>query len=108
MSRPTSKLIERFSSLMSTESQLQLLDPELQALLNQLLQSGACDIHQIVIAEVERQILQQVLTHCNGNISRASRVLGISRMTLRRKLAVLPRNCDYQIIDNPPATQSDA
>ncbi|MEJ5358498.1 MAG: sigma-54 dependent transcriptional regulator [Desulfobacterales bacterium] len=38
------------------------------------------------LAEVEREYVQRVLERCGGNKSRAARVLGIDRKTLREKL----------------------
>jgi len=45
------------------------------------------DLYQLVIEEVERPLLTSVLTHTGGNQSRASKLLGMSRSTLRKKLA---------------------
>jgi Fis family transcriptional regulator len=41
----------------------------------------------MVLAEVERPLLACVLEKVGGNQSRAAQVLGISRSTLRKKLA---------------------
>lgn len=45
------------------------------------------DLYRIVLAEVEAPLLDEVLRHCGGNQSRAAQVLGITRATLRKKLA---------------------
>lgn len=45
-------------------------------------------LYQLVIEEVERPLLTSVLNHTSGNQSRASKLLGISRSTLRKKLAL--------------------
>lgn len=37
----------------------------------------------------DRQLLQQVLQHTGGNLSRASEILGINRRTLRAKIQTL-------------------
>ena len=42
------------------------------------------------LARVEWEHIQRVLTDCEGNISKAARVLGIHRRSLQRKLAKLP------------------
>lgn len=45
-------------------------------------------IYQMVMAETERPMLETVMEYVNGNQSRASQVLGISRSTLRKKLKI--------------------
>lgn len=45
------------------------------------------DLYQMVIGEVERPLLLATLNYVNGNQSRAAEMLGISRSTLRKKLA---------------------
>lgn len=40
----------------------------------------------VTLAEAEWEHIQQVLADCNGNISKAARLLGIERRTLQRKL----------------------
>jgi Fis family transcriptional regulator len=44
-------------------------------------------LHQMVIEEVERPLFQSTMTHAGGNQSKAAALLGISRSTLRKKLA---------------------
>ena len=43
-------------------------------------------LHALVIEEVERPLLESVLEHSDGNLSQASRVLGLTRSTLRKRL----------------------
>jgi len=45
------------------------------------------DLHDLVIGQVEEAMFRVVLTHCNGNQSKAAACLGINRGTLRKKLA---------------------
>jgi Fis family transcriptional regulator len=45
------------------------------------------DLHQMVIGEVERPLLETVLDYTQGNQTRAARLLGMSRSTLRKKIA---------------------
>lgn len=47
----------------------------------------ASDLYQLVIAEVEQPLLETVMTHTGGNQTQAAKLLGISRCTLRKKLA---------------------
>ena len=44
-------------------------------------------LHQMVIEEVERPLFQSTMAHAGGNQSKAAALLGISRSTLRKKLA---------------------
>ena len=43
-------------------------------------------VHEMIIAAVERPLLDVVMAHADGNQSRAAEWLGINRNTLRRKL----------------------
>jgi len=47
----------------------------------------ANDLHAMVLAEVERPLLETVLEHTHGNQTQAARLLGLSRSTLRKKMA---------------------
>jgi len=46
----------------------------------------ATRVYQMVIQEVEKPLLQVVMQFSDQNQSKASRVLGINRNTLRKKL----------------------
>lgn len=43
-------------------------------------------LYEMLIATVEKPLLETVLSHAQGNQSRAAEWLGINRNTLRRKL----------------------
>lgn len=45
------------------------------------------DLYQLVIQEVEKPLLETVMREAGGNQSRAATMLGMSRSTLRKKLA---------------------
>ncbi len=47
----------------------------------------AHDLHAMVLAEVERPLLETVLEHTQWNQTQAARLLGLSRSTLRKKMA---------------------
>ena len=46
------------------------------------------DLHGLVLREIERPLIEEVLEFTQGNQSRASAMLGLSRTTLRKKLAL--------------------
>ncbi len=46
----------------------------------------AVDLHAMVIGEVEKPLLQATLEHSGHNQTKAAKVLGLSRSTLRKKL----------------------
>ncbi|MCQ8117692.1 MULTISPECIES: helix-turn-helix domain-containing protein [Methylomonas] len=43
-------------------------------------------LYHLVLAEVERPLLETTLKHCDYNQSKAAIILGLSRSTLRKKL----------------------
>ena len=46
------------------------------------------ELYDFVISEVEKPLLEATLDYCGGNQSKTAQVLGISRATLRKKLAI--------------------
>lgn len=44
------------------------------------------NLHELIIREVERPLIQTVLAHAGGNQSRAAQLLGITRATLRNRI----------------------
>jgi len=46
----------------------------------------ACGIYQMMLGEIERPLFEVVMKHAGKNQSKASRMLGITRNTLRKKL----------------------
>ena len=46
------------------------------------------DLYDLVLAELERPLFASVMRRCGGNQTQAARFLGISRGTLRKKLAL--------------------
>ncbi len=49
-------------------------------------------LYTLVISEVEKPLLEAVMQQARGNQSRAARMLGINRNTLRKKLALYGLN----------------
>ena len=45
------------------------------------------NLYEMVMAEVERPLLETVMQQVQGNQTRAAKMLGINRSTLRKKLA---------------------
>ena len=44
------------------------------------------NVHEMVMAEVEPELLKAVMNYTNNNQSKAANVLGLNRATLRKKL----------------------
>ena len=47
----------------------------------------AQNLYPLVIGEIEKPLLEAVMHQAGGNQSRAARMLGINRKTLRKKLS---------------------
>lgn len=69
-------------------------DSELSACVRKMLKQyfkdldgeDATDIYDMVVANIERPLLEVVMHHAEGNQTRASELLGLNRNTLRKKL----------------------
>lgn len=56
------------------------------------LERGSDDLYADAVTETERKLLTRVLRHTHGNQAQASRILGITRASLRKKLRILRMN----------------
>lgn len=85
-------LPETFRVSSSTENELNVYPTNesfdgLSDFVRQLLQSGEPGVYSRVLAEVDRLVLRETMRHHRGNQVHSSRSLGMSRTTLRNKLA---------------------
>ncbi len=46
------------------------------------------NLYELVLAEVEAPLLEEVMTHTRGNQTQAAHLMGINRGTLRKKLKI--------------------
>ncbi len=53
---------------------------------SQLNGHDSCGLYALVLAEVEKPLLETALKHANFNQSKTAKILGLSRSTLRKKL----------------------
>ncbi len=44
------------------------------------------DLHAMVISEVEKPLISSALEYCGHNQTKAAKILGLSRSTLRKKI----------------------
>jgi two-component system nitrogen regulation response regulator GlnG len=59
--------------------------------------AGASDLYSEAVAEMERKVLSHVLRHTAGNQAQASKILGITRTSLRKKLRLLGINVQHVV-----------
>ena len=58
----------------------------IQAYFKELNGEQPCDVYSMVLGEVEKPLLEAVMEYSERNQSKASKILGINRNTLRKKL----------------------
>lgn len=77
----------------SSELSLQeSVNQSLQQYITKLDGQTPANLYSLVLAEVEKPLLEMVLKLTNGNQSKAAIILGISRGTLRKKMAIYSLN----------------
>lgn len=62
------------------------VETSVRAYLLELHDQPITGLHKHVMEEVEQTLLRVVLEHTSGNQSEASRILGLTRATVRRKI----------------------
>ena len=82
-----------FTTTVTTPSQTQAqkplrdsVKPAVNKYLKQLDNTDIENLYELVMAEVEAPMLEEIMTFTRGNQTRASIMLGINRGTLRKKL----------------------
>ena len=73
------------------------LDDALRRFVDQQLHSGSDNLYEQIIRSIDFQLLTEILNQVDGNVTRAAALLGISRSTLRSKLATLGITLDRSI-----------
>src|SRR5262249_1554265 len=71
----------------------------LTAYVEDQLAGGSTRLYADYQARTDRHLLTSVLRHTGGNLSRAAATLGITRATLRSKLAALGMRADRPVTD---------
>lgn len=64
------------------------VEQSLQHYFKQLDGQDPNDLYNLVLAQIEVPLLREIMTFTRGNQSKAAKFLGISRGTLRKKLAI--------------------
>lgn len=64
------------------------VNQSLQQYITKLDGQTPANLYSLVLAEVEKPLIEMVLKLTNGNQSKAAIILGISRGTLRKKMAI--------------------
>jgi Fis family transcriptional regulator len=85
----TSPFTTTITTAAQTQAQKPLRDSVKQAVnkyLKQLDNTDVNDVYELVMAEVEAPLLEEIMTFTRGNQTRAAIMLGINRGTLRKKL----------------------
>jgi len=68
------------------------VNQSLQQYITKLDGQTPANLYSLVLAEVEKPLIEMVLKLTNGNQSKAAIILGISRGTLRKKMAMYDLN----------------
>jgi nitrogen regulation protein NR(I) len=91
-SQPTSHIVSPLSTAVVADELLGL-----RAKARWLIAQGAPQIYDAIHAEVDRALLEEVLTHTQGNQSQAADILGVSRTTLRVRMQQLGLSVERKV-----------
>ena len=86
MQKPAGKIA--VSRKKASDPLSELVRESLDNYFDQLDGTAPNELYQLVISQVERPLFESVMRHTRGNQTRAAALLGISRATLRKKLAL--------------------
>lgn len=81
----THEIMELGSHAVSRQEEQESLGPAVISIAKQAILNKERNIYDSIHGEVDRTLLSYVLTHTHENQSEAARLLGISRLTLRKK-----------------------
>ena len=81
-------IIPRVTQPMTQDSLHETVRRSLKTYFAKLEGQTPSNLYGMVIAEVEKPLIEMVLQLTNGNQSKAAKILGISRGTLRKKMAI--------------------
>lgn len=82
-------LAESLTQPLAQETTVAADFPNLSALIDELLPEADGQLHDKVIAAVERTLFSKILEYTHGNQRRACELLGLNRSTLRHRLRML-------------------
>jgi len=80
-------VIEEAPVSVNTQSLRNSVRESLRHYFTQLGEQEPADLYEMVLAEVEQPMLEMVLQYTGQNQSKAAKILGLSRGTLRKKMA---------------------
>ena len=66
-----------------------MLEEKLSYFISKMCRAGQGNLYQMVMEHMEKPLLEGVLAECKGNQLKASKILGINRNTLRKKIMSL-------------------
>lgn len=85
-------LVPEIQQANATISLQESVNQTLQQYIAKLDGQAPANLYELVLTEVEKPLLEMVLKLTNNNQSKAAIILGISRGTLRKKMAIYELN----------------